>query len=193
VETVGVGQDEVDVVRSVDTVAVVVIPGMGDEIQAVKAGLLEIADVFVLNKADRDGAERAYDDLMFMLRSAQGDDLEGPEGDGPEGGRRTEPWTPPVVRTVARTGEGIAELRRALEEHRRWLGRDGRLAARRRQRLGLRVEEVLKRRVLAAANRADRLEREVDRALAEGADPYRAADRLFGELAPGEGDEEDVS
>ncbi len=175
VETVGVGQDEVDVVRSVDTVAVVVIPGMGDDVQAAKAGLLEIADVFVLNKADRDGADRTYEELMFVLRTGETED-----------GTDTETWTPPVVRTVARAGEGIGELVEALESHRRWLGEEGRLSARRRRRLGLRVEEVLKRRVLAAAQRGDRLERELDRALAEGLDPYRAADRLFRELAPAE-------
>jgi LAO/AO transport system kinase len=179
VETVGVGQDEVDVVRSVDTVAVVVIPGMGDDVQAVKAGLLEIADVFVLNKADREGADRAYQDLMFVVHAAE-------SGEPEPGDRevRGEVWTPPVVRTVARTGEGIPELRAALEEHRRWLERAGRLADRRRRRLALRVEEALKRRLLAAANRSDRLDREIDRALAEGTDPYRAADRLFRELAP---------
>lgn len=187
VETVGVGQDEVDVVRSVDTVAVVVIPGMGDEIQAVKAGLLEIADVFVLNKADRDGAERTYKDLLFMLETV----AETAEDEA--GG----PWVPPVVRTIAARAEGVPELTEALEGHRRWLDRAGRLASRRRQRLELRVEEALKRRVLAAANRSDRLERAVDRAIAEGADPYRVADRLFEGIGPAVAEpaqeEEDVS
>jgi len=186
VETVGVGQDEVDVVRSVDTVAVVVIPGMGDDIQAVKAGLLEIADVFVLNKADRDGAERTYKDLLFMLETAT-------EAGGESA---AEARTPPVLRTVASRPEGIPELAEALAEHRRWLERAGRLRARRRQRLELRVEEALKRRVLAAANRSDRLGREVDRAIVEGSDPYRVADRLFEGLAPfveQTQEEEDVS
>jgi len=189
VETVGVGQDEVDVVRSVDTVAVVVIPGMGDDIQAVKAGLLEIADVFVLNKADRDGAERTYKDLLFMLETAA--EATGAGEEGAAGAR-----TPPVLRTVASRAEGIPELAEALAEHRRWLERAGRLRARRRQRLELRVEEALKRRVLAAANRSDRLGREVDRAIVEGSDPYRVADRLFEGLGPSARqiqEEEDVS
>ena len=187
VETVGVGQDEVDVVRSVDTVAVVVIPGMGDEIQAVKAGLLEIADVFVLNKADREGAERAYQDLLFVLRSAEPP----PAGPNEEGEARR---LPPVVRTVAHRGEGLDELAEALAEHRRWLERDGRLAERRRRRLELRIEEALKRRVLAAVSRADRLAREVERSEREGADPYVAADRLLRELGivPGRDDREDA-
>ena len=171
VETVGVGQAEVDVVRAVDTVAVVVIPGMGDAVQTVKAGLLEIADVFVLNKADREGAERAHGDLLFLLRSG-GDD--GDDGDGGEG------WTPPVVRTVARTGEGVEELAGALGEHRRWLGSTGALEERRRRRFRMRVEEILRGRVLAAA-RSGRLEEEIEAAFdgPDGADPYAAADRLL--------------
>lgn len=173
VETVGVGQDEVDVVRSVDTVVVVVIPGMGDEVQAVKAGLLEIADVFALNKADREGAARTHEDLRFLLES---DDAAGAQA-----------RTPQVVRTIAHRGEGIEELAGELAEHRRWLESEGRLAARRRRRLALRIEEALKRRVLAAAERADRLDREVDRAAREGTDPYRAADRLYRELAGDDG------
>ncbi len=189
VETVGVGQDEVDVVRSVDTVAVVVIPGMGDEIQAVKAGLLEIADVFVLNKADREGADRTYKDLLFMLHSAQpgpGDQVAGRAGGaGDEDGGADR--LPPVVRTVAHRGEGLEELAGALAEHRRWLGGRGLLAERRRRRLELRIEEALKRHVLAAASRADRLAREVDRAEREGLDPYAAADQLLGELGLGSG------
>jgi len=197
VETVGVGQDEVDVVRSVDTVAVVVIPGMGDEIQAVKAGLLEIADVFVLNKADRDGADRTYQDLLFMLHSAQSDQP-GPADGGPvesgQEGRRELPRQPPVLRTVAHRGEGLDELAEALAEHHRWLEEGGRLAARRRQRLALRIEEALKRRVLAAASRAERLAREVERAAEEETDPYTAADRLLGELGlAGTTDQEDIS
>lgn len=194
VETVGVGQDEVDVVRSVDTVAVVVIPGMGDDIQAVKAGLLEIADVFVLNKADREGVERAYRNLLFMLETAA-ETAEARGAVGEEAAAAS--WVPPVLRTVASRGDGVPELAEALAEHRRWLERAGRLRVRRRQRLELRVEEALKRRVLAAANRSDRLGREVDRAIVEGSDPYRVADRLFEGLAPtGAGrtqEEEDVS
>ena len=194
VETVGVGQDEVDVVRSVDTVAVVVIPGMGDEIQVVKAGLLEIADVFVLNKADREGAERAYQDLLFMLHSGQpGRPEPGEDGDDEDRPARL----PPIVRTVAHRGEGVTELAEALAEHRRWLGQGGHLAERRRRRLALRIEEALKRRVLAAASRADRLAREVERAERAGADPYAAADRLLRELGLAAGpdgptDQEDV-
>jgi GTPase len=165
VETVGVGQDEVDVVRSVDTVVLVTVPGLGDDVQAAKAGLLEVADVLVLNKADREGAERARRDLEEMLSLGAG------------GG-----WRPPIVATVATTGEGIAELAAAVERHRDWLEASGQLAVRRRDRLRLRVERILTERLLAAAEGSAAIEREVSRAAAEGVDPYRAAARLGAEL-----------
>src|SRR5262249_30881087 len=135
-ETVGVGQDEVDVVKSVDTVVVVTVPGLGDDIQAIKAGILEIADVFVLNKADREGVERAVGDLQMMLSL-------GEPGD----------WVPPILKTVASRDEGIAELAAAVEAHRDWLLASGELARRRRSHLRLRVETILKERVVATADR----------------------------------------
>ncbi len=98
VETVGVGQDEVDVMRTVDAVAVVTVPGLGDEIQAIKAGIMEIADVFVVNKADRPGVERAVRDLQFALELAE------------ESRRAT-----PIVKTVASRDEGVVELRESLD------------------------------------------------------------------------------
>jgi len=100
VETVGVGQDEVDVVRAADTVAVVLVPGQGDDIQAIKAGILEIADVFVVNKAERDGADRAVAELAMML------DLSAHQA-----------WRPPIVKTSATTGAGVPEAVAALEAH----------------------------------------------------------------------------
>lgn len=113
IETVGVGQDEVDVVKVADTTAVVMVPGLGDEIQALKAGLLEVADVFVLNKADRDGVDRAEKDLRVMQSLARGHDDEAPAGGGP--------WVVPILRTVATGREGIARLAEALEAHRQHL------------------------------------------------------------------------
>jgi LAO/AO transport system kinase len=99
IETVGVGQDEVDVVKVADAVAVVLVPGMGDDVQALKAGILEIADVLVINKSDREGADRLEQEMRAMLEIA----------------RRPDGWTPPVVRTVATEGKGIPELWAALE------------------------------------------------------------------------------
>jgi len=161
-ETVGVGQDEVDVVRSVDTVVLVTVPGLGDDIQAIKAGILEIADVFVVNKADREGVERAVRDLQMMLSL-------GEHGD----------WVPPILKTAASRDVGIAELVAAVEAHRSWLVESGELARRRRSHLRLRVETILKERVVATADRVLGVDREVERGFTQHSDPYRVADRLF--------------
>jgi LAO/AO transport system kinase len=105
VETVGVGQDEVDIVKAADVSVVVLMPGMGDDIQAIKAGIMEIGDIFVINKADREGVERTERELIGLLEMS--DRSEGP--DGKEG------WTPPIVRTVATQNKGIVEFAEAIE------------------------------------------------------------------------------
>ncbi len=159
VETVGVGQAEVDVAAATDTTLVVLAPGWGDAVQVAKAGILEIADVFVVNKADREGVDAAARDLEQMLRM------------GPELA-----WTPPVVRTVASNGEGVADLWEAAERHRVHAEETGVLGEGRRARLlreveGLAVEGLrsLVGTTLSADEGlvADLLERRVD--------PYRAA------------------
>ena len=165
VETVGVGQDEIDIVRTVDTVLVVAVPGLGDDIQAIKAGIMEIADVFVLNKADREGADRTFRDLALVLSLADG--------------MTEESWLPPIVKTVAARGEGIEELLAAIDRHLDWMRARGALDARRRTQLKLRVETILKDRVLAAASSRAGLEAEVERGFARRLDPYRLADALF--------------
>ena len=162
VETVGVGQDEVDVVRTVDTVAVVTVPGLGDDIQAIKAGILEIADVFVVNKADREGVEKTAKDLQMMLSI-------GEHGD----------WLPPIVKTVAARDEGVDKLLAELERHRDYMRSSGEIERRRRSHLRLRVETILKERVVAAADRVLGVDREVERGHQKKVDPYRVADRLF--------------
>ncbi len=116
IETVGVGQDEVDIARLADITVVVLVPGMGDDVQSLKAGILEIADIFVVNKSDREGAERLEGELLAM----QG------LGHGREPG-----WTAPVVRTVASDGSGIDGLACAVSAFEAWLGLEGRLATRR--------------------------------------------------------------
>jgi LAO/AO transport system kinase len=162
VETVGVGQDEVDVVRTVDTVAVVTVPGLGDDIQAIKAGILEIADVFVVNKADREGVEKTAKDLQMMLSI-------GEHGD----------WLPPIVKTVAARDEGVDKLLTELERHRDYMRTSGEIERRRRSHLRLRVETILKERVVAAADRVLGVDREVERGHERKVDPYQVADRLF--------------
>jgi LAO/AO transport system kinase len=165
VETVGVGQQEVEVAAATDTTIVVVNPGWGDAIQANKAGLLEIADLFVINKADRPGARETRRDLELMLDLTE-----------------LGPWRPPIVETVASAGEGVAELWATILSHRHHQIEAGTLAVQRRQRLEREFRQIL----LA------RLGEQVDRALAAGgvddivasmldggADPYSAADRVL--------------
>lgn len=164
IETVGVGQDEVDAARAADTVVVVAIPGMGDDIQAGKAGLFEIGDVFVLNKADRDGAERAARHLEFMLHLAP--------DPGPEG------WHPPLVRTVASTGQGVPELAETLAQHLTWLAASGDHVRRRQERRKLRVERLLERKLFA------QIDLEAELAAGEGS-PQVIADRLFRRMIGG--------
>jgi len=108
IETVGVGQGEVEIVRMADTVAVVLVPGMGDGVQAMKAGILEIADVLVINKADYDGADRLEKELKSVLNLAE-----------------NSAWRPKVIRTVATDGRGAQELREAIDEHRKWSTESG--------------------------------------------------------------------
>ena len=167
VETVGVGQVEVDIVGAADTTVVVVNPGWGDAVQANKAGLMEIADVFVINKADRPGAAATAHDLESMLDLTD----------------RGE-WRPPVVSTVATTGECVDDLVGAIGSHRAHLAEGGRLAARREQRLrdelALVVTQRLRHKAESLLDGADRqrLERAV---LARTLDPWSAADEI---LAP---------
>jgi len=166
VETVGVGQDEVDVVRAADTVAVVLVPGLGDDIQAIKAGILEIADVFVVNKAERDGSDRAVAELAMMLDlSAHGE------------------WRPPIVKTSATTGAGLPEAVAALEAHGKHLRGSAEGARRREQRARSRLLALLEARFRAAvettAPEPDGLEEATHAIVARREDPYAAAARLF--------------
>ena len=126
VETVGVGQDEVDVAGEVDTVCVVTVPGLGDDVQAVKAGLYEVADLFVVNKADAGMADEVASVLEAMLEEA-------PAG----------PWRVPVLRVSARDGDGVGRLLEVVREHQTFLGQDGRRAGLRRQRALRRLERVV--------------------------------------------------
>jgi LAO/AO transport system kinase len=169
VETVGVGQDEVDIVKTAETVAVVLVPGLGDDIQAIKAGILEIADVFVVNKADREGADRTSAELAMMLDLAP-----------------ARSWRPPIVRTVAPRGEGVEAVVDAMESHGRSLaGSDegGRRAGRRaRSRLLALLEERFHRAIEARAPEPDGFEAAVERVRDRTEDPYSAAGRLFERL-----------
>jgi LAO/AO transport system kinase len=132
VETVGVGQDEVEVVRTVQTNLVVLVPGMGDDIQAIKAGIMEIGDVFVVNKADRPGADKTVTEVTMMMSLVE------EHGD----------WVPPIVKTVASRGEGIHDLDAAVIQHLDHLTASGELDRRNRDRVRIRIETQLKERFM---------------------------------------------
>ncbi|HEX9269885.1 MAG TPA: methylmalonyl Co-A mutase-associated GTPase MeaB [Candidatus Limnocylindria bacterium] len=165
VETVGVGQEEVDVVRVVDTVCLVTVPGLGDDIQAIKAGVLEIADVLVVNKADRPGADETARDLGQMLTLGKG---------------RTD-WKPPIVRTSATDGTGVDDLVREIAAHDAWARDSGERAQRRAAAARAEVEGLLREALVRRLE--DRLGDRVDDALARVArrelDPYTAVDELL--------------
>jgi LAO/AO transport system ATPase len=174
VETVGVGQSELEIASLADTTLVLVAPGMGDGIQAAKAGILEVADVFVVNKADRDGADQTVRDLRYMLSL---------------GGRHSEAghWRPPIVKTVAsrETDSGIDEVLEAIGRHRSWLAESGERRRRRTERAAREIEAIalaaLRERmgdVHGSAALSSLAERVVDGVL----DPYAAADDLLDQL-----------
>jgi LAO/AO transport system kinase len=166
IETVGVGQDEVDIIRTADVSIVTLVPGTGDDVQALKAGIMEIADIFVVNKADREGAERLVSSVESNLALHHYADGE---------------WRPPIVKTVATTGQGIPELVEAIGQFR--AHSLGTQAARRRTRSEYRLRELVSQRFM------DHLERQVlakgelgavvDRIAAREVDPYTAANDLL--------------
>jgi LAO/AO transport system kinase len=133
-ETVGVGQDEIDIVRLADVTIVVLMPGMGDDIQSIKAGIMEIADIFVVNKSDREGADRVEKEVRSMQSLAA------------EHGT----WIPPVVKTIATTGSGIEELEQSIDHFRAWLAEDGRMLARREAHWRTRIMEMVRHELLRA-------------------------------------------
>jgi GTPase len=172
VETVGVGQAEVEIASLADTTLLVVAPGFGDGIQAAKAGIIEIADVFVVNKADRDGADQVARDLRYMQSL---------------GGRHSDAgaWRPPIVKTVAARGEGVEALVETIEKHRSWMEEHGELARRRRTRAAAEIEALavgaVKQR-LAQVHGSAALDEAAASVVAGATDPYSAADRLVAAL-----------
>jgi GTPase len=173
VETVGVGQDEVDIVKAADVSVVVLVPGMGDDIQAIKAGIMEIGDIFVINKADREGVERTERELIALLQMS-----ERPEG--------KDVWKPPIVRTVATQNKGIVEFVEAIENFAGFRRADQSSIERRVNVAQNRIVELLRERLLRLA---------LDEALAPGQlrelaeqvasrrrDPYSIVDEIAGKI-----------
>lgn len=167
VETVGVGQSEVEIASQADTSVVLLAPGMGDGIQAAKAGILEIGDVYVVNKADRDGADATARELNHMLGLGES--------------RAPGDWRPPIVKTVAARNEGIDEVVEALEKHRAWMEEHGVLTTRRTARASHEVETIAVttlREKIADLRGDRRLQSLAEQIVAGNLDPYAAADEL---------------
>jgi len=170
VETVGVGQDEVEVIRTVQTNVVVLVPGMGDDIQAIKAGIMEIGDIFVVNKADRPGADKTVTEVTMMMSLVE------EHGD----------WVPPIVKTVASKPAGIEELDEAIERHREYLETSGELVRRNRERVRIRIETQLKERFMervvgTTISRAD-YQKLLEDVLEKRNNPHDAAEGVVGRV-----------
>jgi LAO/AO transport system kinase len=188
VETVGAGQAEVDIARTAHTTVVVEVPGLGDDVQAIKAGILEIADIFAVNKADHEGADHAVTALQMML------DLNSGGGQtvmhhgklielaGTAGGAQARTWRPPIHKTVATRREGITALAAAIQAHRAHLAQTGTLAWRERERASAELETIIQqvslRRVLARVEPAH-LSDLIDRIAQRELDPYSASQQLM--------------
>jgi len=201
VETVGVGQTELDIARTAETTVLVLVPESGDGIQTLKAGVMEIAEVYVINKSDRPGADKLKQEVEVMLGIRRGNAFahitphhHPKTGDG--GGRRKTAeakadWEAPVLGTVASTGEGVDELAAALDRHYAYLQAGGRLAERRRQRLAARTRAVLERSVRRWLLEATGVEELLAQRLDEVADgrrsPYDVAAEILDQMKAGRG------
>ncbi len=199
VETVGAGQNEIEIVKTADTVAVLVPPGSGDDVQMLKAGILEIADIFVVNKADIDGADRTVMELREMVRMRDDSPMAGHHGadtlsgsaklgdadgapdenadEGPDG------WEPEIVETIAKSGEGVEKFLETIEEHVTWLAESGERESQARKRYRAEIQTLLREDTAALLEEelAARggIERYVERVLKKETDPYAVADELI--------------
>jgi len=166
VETVGVGQDEVDIVRLADITVVILVPGMGDDVQSIKAGIMEIADIFVINKADREGADRVEKEIRAMQSLAHRDDS----------------WSPTIVQTVATDGKGIADLAASIEKYEKFVQEKGLLLHKKAANWRERLVEMLRESLLERALRERLSEQQLTEYAAEVADhrrdPYSLVDEI---------------
>jgi LAO/AO transport system kinase len=194
VETVGVGQDELEITHTAHSTLVVMAPGMGDEVQAIKAGILECADVFAVNKADREGADAAVRDLELMVSlgnesiralskmrgHATHESADGFVRGGASGAGGDERWTPPIVKCVAARGDGVPDLMGALDRHRAWVEGTAHGQARRRARLAEQVRESLRESLIEAAvhDLGPRIDEAVLAVDTREVDPYTATEDL---------------
>ncbi len=168
IETVGVGQDEVDIVRLADITVVILVPGMGDDVQTIKAGIMEIADIFVINKSDRDGADRVEREIRAMQTLAM----------------RKDQWTPPIVKTVASEGKGIAELAAAVDDYQRYLEQKNLLLKKKisnwQERLVEMLRDTLLDRLLSGRMQPGEVARLAEEIAAHRRDPYSVVEDIVG-------------
>src|SRR5262249_46927330 len=171
IETVGVGQDEVDIVRLADVTVVILVPGMGDDVQTIKAGIMEIADIFVINKSDREGAERVEREIRAMQTLAL----------------RKDKWTPPIVKTVAVEGKGVAELAAAIAGYEEFLGRQDLLLKKKisnwRERLVEMLREALLERLLSQRMQDGDIARLAAEIAEHRPDPYSLVEEIVKDFA----------
>jgi LAO/AO transport system kinase len=171
VETVGVGQDEVDVVRLADITVVILVPGMGDDVQSIKAGIMEIADIFVINKSDREGADRVEKEIRAMQSLAA----------------RGDHWTPSIVRTVATEAKGITELAQAIDQYQQYLEKNGLLQKKKisnwRERLVEMLRDALLRRALREHLDDGAISRYAEEIASHARDPYTLVDEIVRRFA----------
>ncbi len=172
VETVGVGQDEVEIVKAADASVVVLVPGMGDDIQAIKAGIMEIGDIFVINKADREGVYSTEKELEALLSLSA----------------RSDGWQPPIIKTVATENKGIVELAAAIDSFRESHLKTALMGNRRRAIARWRILELLRERLvsrtLASDSASEQLDRLVEQVAGRRLDPYSAVDEIIQETSP---------
>jgi LAO/AO transport system kinase len=171
VETVGVGQDEVDVVKSAQTTVIMVVPGMGDDIQAIKAGILEVGDIFVINKADREGSDKTLNELRLMIDMGQDKYREGQ-------------WRPPILKIQAVFDKGVAELLEEIDRHRKYLiGAGGPVLRRTKEKVREELAEMVKNRLIEELfdelTEGGKFEQAVETILSGKTDPYTACDDLI--------------
>lgn len=171
IETVGVGQDEVDIVRLADVTIVILVPGMGDDVQSLKAGIMEIADIFVINKADREGAERVEREVKAMQSLSMRDDS----------------WVPPIIKTVASSGAGVAELATAIDGYEAFLAKGEvglqRRIANWRNRLREMLRDEVLRRIVQRAFSEEAVSQYAAEVAGQERDPYSLIDEIVGKLA----------
>jgi LAO/AO transport system kinase len=172
IETVGVGQDEVDIVRLADVTVVILVPGMGDDVQSIKAGIMEIADIFVINKSDREGAERVEREIRSLQSLAI----------------RSDHWTPPIVKTVASEGTGIAELAAAIEQYELYLKKEDLALQHSVENWQKRLVEMLRDTLLEQAQKRlgnGNLERFASEVAEHKRDPYSLVEEIAGNTEKG--------